>query len=117
VVKDQGLAVGYIKRFSELYRRILKTGNRNFISLHEEMLVVNNYLYLQKMAFGDKLIVQIDTSSGTEPQSSLYIPPFSLQMIIENAIKHNTITRSRKLNIHIYIQDELITITNNLQRK
>jgi hypothetical protein len=114
VTKNQPLAVEYIERFSELYRMVLKTENQPLVALNEEMQVVNNYLYLQKIEFGDKLGVDIDNFAEA---TLLYVPPFAVQIVVENVIKHNIITRLRNLSIHMSTEGDWIVIRNNLQKK
>jgi two-component system LytT family sensor kinase len=104
----------YVERFSAFYRTILKTGNHALISLHDEMGIVRNYLYLQKMRFENNLISSIHIVSD---QQRVFVPPLAIQMLVENAIKHNTITGSRNLCIDIYADDGFIIVKNNLQKK
>ncbi len=108
------LALEFIERFSELYRVILQTENLKLVTLKDEMRVVENYLYLQKVRFEDNLILNLDVGSKMYKYS---VPPFCIQMVVENAIKHNTISDNRKLTIELHIEDDSIVIQNNLQKK
>jgi sensor histidine kinase YesM len=114
VMQDRQLATEYIGRFSELYRRILNTENKSLITLKEEMEVIDYYLYIEKMRFEDKLLVNINI----EPEMLEYlVPPFCIQMMVENAIKHNSITRMKPLTLNIYTKDTKIYIVNTFQKK
>jgi tetratricopeptide (TPR) repeat protein len=114
VRNDPDTAVEYIGRFSELYRAILKTEHQNLIPLSEEIQVTDHYLYLQKMRFKEKLQV----NQRIEQESlNMYLPPFALQLVIENAIKHNSITRLRPLTLNIYTEENKLVVINNLQKK
>ncbi len=114
VKKDQQQAIEYIEHFSALYRTILKTGDQFIVSLAEELVLVNNYIYLQKMQFGNKLITNFDIKIDSQKN---FVPQFAIQMIVENAIKHNAITRLRNLKINIETDGQSIIISNNLQKK
>lgn len=113
VVSDPDASLEFIERFSELYRMILETGDQRLISLKQEMVVVDHYLYLQKVRFGKNIIVDMPFG-GTNDQ---FLPPFSIQMVIENAIKHNIISSDEKLKIKISIDHDEVIIRNNLQKK
>lgn len=98
--------------FSKIFRNTLELKERHLISLEEELQQVNSYLYLQKMRFDDSLEVIIDITAGSLKK---YIPPFSLQMVVENAIKHNIITKSEPLRISVKDDGDMLVIANNLQ--
>ena len=105
-------AVSFVEQLSDFYRKILQYREQKLISLKEELSLVTSFSYLLKERFGESLqiIVDIDNENG-------YIIPFSLQMLLENAVKHNIISIDKRLTIHILKKDGFITITNNLQPK
>lgn len=108
------LAMEFIERFSELYRSILRTESLSLVALKEEMKTVENYLYLQKVRFEDNLVLDIQTN----PALNFYkVPPFSVQMVVENAIKHNVLSDSRKLVIRIRTENDSLVVENNLQKR
>lgn len=98
--------------FAKIFRNTLKLKDRHLITIDEEMQHVNDYLYLQKIRFGDSLIIVTSLSGDIFKQ---YLPPFSLQMVIENAIKHNVISEVEPLTITITNTVNALTISNNLQ--
>lgn len=112
VYEDQDKAAKFIKQLSEVYRYVLDTRDREVVSLEEEMKFLNSYLYLQQIRFGHKLKVEILLNG----QQSM-VAPLALQMLIENAIKHNIVSEEIPLNIRIYSDPNWITIENDLQRK
>jgi tetratricopeptide (TPR) repeat protein len=114
IAKDKDMAQEFIDKFSSLYRMILETGDHKLISLKEEMKVVEHYLYLQKVRFGNNLIIEVNVNKDPE---QYVIPPFAIQMLVENSIKHNIISRLRKLTISIYTEEEVLIVKNNLQPK
>lgn len=112
---DANASVEFVKQFSNVYRYILKSDEKELILLREEIDFIQSYLYLLKTRFDSGLSIDI-----TIPESSLscYILPVSLQMLVENAVKHNIISKSKPLHIEILSTDnQSITVRNNLQRK
>ena len=93
---------------------MLELKDRHLIKLHEELQHVNNYLYLQKMRFGDSLVVNTSIPAG---RLNDYLPHFSLQMVVENAIKHNVATQAQPLNITISVEGKYLKVANNLQQR
>jgi LytS/YehU family sensor histidine kinase len=75
---------------------------------------INKYIYLQKMRFENHLLIHVNIPLN---QHHFFVPPFVLQMMIENAIKHNIITPSENLTIRIFTQGQWIVVENNLQKK
>lgn len=108
-------AVNYVEKLSDFYRSILQYRDKKVIPLAEELTVVQNYLYLLKERFGDKLKISINTN---EKERESFVPPLSIQMLVENAIKHNVVSSHRPLHIKIDQQKggQLI-IRNTLQPK
>jgi sensor histidine kinase YesM len=112
IIKDQLKAIDYVQKFSELYRNILKTDEQRLVSVATELNMVEQYLELQKIRFKQNLIIQIDLKVKDQ-----FVPPFSLQMVVENAIKHNIISEDDALYISIYQDNDYIVVKNNLQKK
>ncbi|MEN3324619.1 histidine kinase [Mariniflexile soesokkakense] len=109
---DKEKALRFTKEFSKIFRNTLELKKKNLITLKEELEHVNSYLYLQKMRFDSNLKINISIDSE---YFNDYLPPFSLQMVIENAIKHNIITVESPLHIEINAKDSFLVVTNNLQ--
>ncbi len=114
VRESEELALKYIQSFSSLYRSILETSEVKLFELRNEIKIVEHYLLLQQMEYEDNLIVNIRIPSKVE---TCLMPPFSIQMAVENAIKHNIITSKDKLFINIYVEEEAIVIENSFQKK
>ncbi len=108
-------AVDYVGKTSDFLRSILSMKDKEVISLEEEMKIIQTFYHLQKERFADNLnlTVQLTPESLTGN-----IPPLSLQMLVENAIKHNIISSGNPLSITIsdHTQNS-IRVTNNLQKK
>lgn len=114
IVKGRESALFFVENFSELYRRILNTSEQQLISLEEELEIVKRYLFLQQIEFGKNLCVKTEISPSFRQKK---IPPFALQMVVENAIKHNVISSRQNLHINISTSEKRIVVENTLQLK
>ncbi len=114
VYENQDMAADFIRKLSKVYRYVLDNQAKEVVSLEIELAFVNSYLFLQRIRFDDKLKVNIDIT-GFEQKM---IPPIALQMLFENAIKHNTIAEEEPLTIEVYVENsDTLIIKNNLQKK
>lgn len=111
VYEDPDRAVKFIKQLSEVYRYVLDTRNREVVDLAEELHFIDSYLFLQTIRFGDNLRITIKTSGQGK------VAPLALQLLIENAIKHNIVSAEAPLTISISEDADFITVENNLQKK
>ncbi|RYY37828.1 MAG: histidine kinase [Sphingobacteriaceae bacterium] len=107
-------AVNFILKLSNFYRFTLESRKLDLIHLHEEMEIVNAYLFLQKARFDGGFTF---TSKLTDRTLKTLVPPFTLQLLIENCIKHNVVSLSRPLHISIYENGEHLVVENVLQIK
>lgn len=114
-VEDNKTASTYIQNLSDFLRYTLKTKDSEIKLLRNEIKLVEKYYFLQKSRFGKNLVVDIDVP---EKYYHYSLPPLSLQILVENAIKHNIISIKKPLNIKIFIKNnKYIVVENNLQRK
>jgi ligand-binding sensor domain-containing protein len=104
-----------IKHLSQFYRKMTAYSQKDLITLNEELELLNSYLYIQQKRYGQALQVSINVEA--ELKSSAYIPPLVLQLLAENAIKHNTISKYKPLLISINIEDGDVVILNNINKK
>ncbi|KQS33932.1 sensor histidine kinase [Dyadobacter sp. Leaf189] len=113
--QDTNASIEFVKQFSNVYRYILKSDESELTHLRDEIGFINSYLYLLKTRFDSGLSIDINISEGC---LSAYILPVSLQMLVENAVKHNIVSKSKPLHIEILCLDnDSITVRNNLQKK
>lgn len=103
----------FVKKLAEVYRYLLTTHDRQTVPLAEELRFTEAYLYLEDIRFGDAL--QVCISRNCDMRERMEVIPASLQMLVENAIKHNIATTKSPLAIRIVIGQDGITISNNLQ--
>ncbi|MEO9483638.1 MAG: histidine kinase [Ekhidna sp.] len=115
IPENADAAVSFTEKLSEVYRYILQNKDRELVSLSEEIDFVKSYLFLLRMRYPDNLSVDFKIDSKYH---DLTIPPLTLQMLAENAIKHNVVSKAKPLHIDIYIENgKSVVVKNNLQRK
>ena len=114
VEENPELAVAYIEKLSDFYRSILQYRDKELISLQEEIDIIKNYDFLLKKRFGDSFNLHIHTNGQTA-----YIVPLTLQLLIENAVKHNIVSKAKPLHITIDMDEpnNYIVVSNNIQKK
>jgi len=106
-------AIDFVKKLSEVYRYVLDQKNHELVALESELKFVESYIYLHKIRFGKNLEVQVNL----DPKNFKVIP-LSVQLLVENAIKHNEISDQKPLLIRLYSKDnEYLTVENQLQKK
>jgi len=112
--EDTELAERFVKQLSLVYRYVLETRTKEVVTVAEELAVLESFIFLEKIRFGENLSITIDIM---EEDKSKLILPLVLQMLLENAIKHNTISQEKPLNIHLYRENNYVVVENNLQQK
>lgn len=115
VYEDREKAVGFIRELSDVYRYVLDNRSRETTTLSEEVKFIRSFVYLYQLRFDNKLNVEfaIDDSDLGK-----LIAPMTLQLLVENAVKHNVISARKPLTIRISTDEgEYLTVRNNLQKK
>lgn len=110
--KKDGLK--FVDDLSSVYRYILESDKHELVKLESELKFLKSYIYMLKKRFHEKLKISIDLP---KPLLSSMIPPMVLQILVENAIKHNEIIQSEPLEIIIYSKAKYIIVKNNLREK
>ncbi|MDN5215605.1 histidine kinase [Fulvivirgaceae bacterium BMA12] len=114
IYHDQDTAAKFVKQLSVVYRYVLEQQEKEVVPLEDELTFVKSYLFLEKIRYGDNLQVHY----SVDINALLTVPPMSIQMLVENAIKHNIISREEPLTIDIRLEgSEYIVVSNNLQKK
>lgn len=113
VYEDADRSAAFIQKLSKIYRYVLDVQQEDWVPLQKELDFARNYLELQKIRFEQNLQFFIP-----EPKEDLFcIPPLSLQLLLENAVKHNVASIERPLVIHIEKKGDELWISNSLQPK
>lgn len=114
ISEDRDLAQSFIEHLSKVYRYMIMNIHYNVISLQKELKFIQSYIYLIKIRHGDNVIITIDIPEALLDKQ---IPPITLQLLVENAIKHNIASASQPLHVSIYTEDSArLVVSNNLQR-
>lgn len=113
VYTDQDQAVKFIKQLSEVYRYVLEHKENELVPLADEISFSEKYVFLQKIRHEKSLNVSFSISRT----NGRYVVPVSLQILIENAIKHNIVSEEDPLFIEVFDTEDTIVIKNNLQPK
>jgi len=112
--QDKDIATEYVENLAEYFRNILTFKNIDLIPMSEELALMETYYYLQQKRYGENL--KLDLELDKKATDSL-IPPLTLQILLENALKHNEVSSRRPLTIKILSSDDTIVVENNLQLK
>ncbi|GAB3507256.1 sensor histidine kinase [Emticicia fontis] len=114
IQENPTLARDFLQQLSKVFRYVLKNKEKGLVSLETELTFIKHYINLLKTRFGESLRVDFDIAEDT---LDLQITPVTLQILIENAIKHNIINESNPLTIHIKSEGDTLVIENNIQKK
>src|SRR4030095_5336548 len=108
------LAVDFVQQLSKVYRHVLEVQDAQSILLKDELDVLKAYAFLLRTRFGNNLDIEINV-----PEEKLHkkVVPLSLQILMENAIKHNIVSSDKPLKIAVYALNGKLVVSNNLQMK
>jgi len=107
-------AVDFVQQLSKVYRHILEVQDEQSIPLKDELDVMKAYTFLLQTRFGENLDITIDVP---EEKMKKRIVPLSLQILMENAIKHNIVSADKPLRIDVFAENGKLVVSNNLQKK
>jgi sensor histidine kinase YesM len=113
VYEDADQANAFIEKLSGIYRYVLDVQYEELIPLERELAFAKNYLELQKLRFGDKLKYEVNVSD----QIKYNLPPLTLQLLLENAVKHNAATKKKPLHITILQEVDQLKISNTMSAR
>jgi len=113
---DPAMAVGYVEQLAEFFQNILTYRDKDVITLEDEITVLQTYFYLQQKRYGDNLKLNINLSE--EAKKTSFIPPLTLQLLLENAIKHNAVSKEKILAVDLFTEDgNRLILKNNINPK
>ncbi|HET9056176.1 MAG TPA: histidine kinase [Chitinophagaceae bacterium] len=116
IKQDEEKSLVFTQKLSEIYRFFLATQKEPFISLKDELKIVDDYFYLISARFGQAFKLNVETEPDLET-SKLYIIPGTLQSLIENVVKHNIADEKSPIEIDIIIQNDSLKVLNKIARK
>ncbi|MEC3875329.1 sensor histidine kinase [Chryseobacterium salviniae] len=112
ILKDQQLGFEYTENFAKVYRYLLINSKKQLISLRDELRFLQSYLFLLKHRIGNGVIFEIQVDAKN---LDLKLAPLTLQLLVENAIKHNRIAKENPLIIKISVNESAeLTVENNI---
>lgn len=114
VHKDADIAEQFINQLSKVYRYILESRSQEIIGLDEEMRNLEAYVFLMKIRFGGNFKFDNQLTNNILGKK---VAPLTLQMLVENALKHNEISKLNPLSISVFLEGDFIVVQNNLQLK
>ena len=112
IVEDTALAEKFLDNLSKVYRYVIQNLKRDTVSIEEEIAFLHSYIYLIKMRYEDAVCINIDE---TLKQIDGQIPPVCLQLLVENAIKHNRTSARHPLSIRVFREENDIVVENDLR--
>ncbi len=115
IEEDRAMAVDFVQELSRVYRYLLVIRDKRLVELSRELAFIESYAYLVSKRYESSVSIRIDIGRKYLDRR---LPPLSLQLLLENALKHNVISARRPLTVEIYVEnDSRIVVRNNLQVK
>ena len=114
IYRDISLSDKFIRKFSEVFRYVLELNNQELVTLKREVEFINSYFFLQKIRHEEAISLSIKISAEDLDKM---IPPMALQIVVENAFKHNMISTSSPLHIELYTCNHKLIVRNNYQAR
>lgn len=114
IEENQATATEFVQQLAGVYRYVLTQKDKDLVTLRDELNFVTSYIYLNQIRFGDNLKIEMQVDPMLLEKKLVTL---SLQMLIENAIKHNIISTQYPLTIRIETNENQVVVSNNLQRK
>lgn len=115
VYSNQDGAVEFIRKLADVYRYVLDHQFDEVVELETELKFVESFIYLNKIRFGENLNVSIKGRDFVTNQDR--VPPVAIQMLLENAFKHNVVSKDQNFEVEILIDSEYVVVSNNINRK
>lgn len=112
IYQDVDKADKFILRLSNIYRYILDIQTVEVVTIETELALINDFLYLNNIRFDGQIVSNVDIEDKEQ-----YVVPMAIQLLYENAIKHNVVSSESQLTIEVFVKDDYLHVRNNLQRK
>jgi len=114
ITENPVLASQFLQQMSKVYRYVLQNKEKSFVSLHTELEFIRNYVFLAETRFEGALKIKFDISKEALESA---IVPVTLQVLIENAMKHNIIDKDKPLSVEVFSSGDYLVVSNNLQKR
>lgn len=114
LVRDNEQASQFVRKLSHMYRYILQSGDTNLVPLSDELKFLASYTYLIKTRYRERFSIDIRIDPGLMTET---LPPLALQILVENAVKHNEISGSNPLRVEIYNEGDTLYVSNPIRER
>lgn len=112
---DPKRAVQYVEHMADFFRSIVTYREKDIITLGEEISIIKDYLFIQKKRYGNAF--QVHISVNAEEEKRYYLAPLTLQLLAENAIKHNSVLKEKPLLLEVFVEADQLVVRNNISPK
>ncbi|MBK8700796.1 MAG: histidine kinase [Saprospiraceae bacterium] len=116
IEEDPQRGIRFTENLTDFFRSLSQMGNKELVTLTEELSLLTSYRNILKERFGQNLVVFIHEEVH-QRAGDILIPPMTLQMIVENAVKHNEVSRQKPLQVDIAIKGEYLIVSNQKNLK
>ncbi|WP_420388557.1 sensor histidine kinase [Roseivirga sp.] len=110
VYRDPNTAENFIRNLAETFNYVLNTREVQLVSLEEEIEALKDYAYLLTIRYADAITLNIEVDQSLMKRP---VPPLTLQLLVENAVKHNVVSLDQPLKIHVRASEEQLIVLNN----
>jgi two-component system, LytTR family, sensor kinase len=114
VYENQDTAAKYIRELSKVYRYVLENKENELVLLKDDLEFVKSYVYLFELRFANMISFDFDISENSQQK---LIAPMTIQLLIENAVKHNIISKKKNFTVKIFTENDFLVVSNKLQKK
>jgi ligand-binding sensor domain-containing protein/uncharacterized membrane-anchored protein YhcB (DUF1043 family) len=115
IEEDPKRAVQYVEHMADFFRNIVTYREKDVISLKEEISIIKDYLFIQEKRYGCAFKTNIVVSE--KEQEKYFLAPLTLQLLAENAIKHNSILKEKPLLLEVFVEADQLIVRNNINPK
>ena len=112
--EDRDLASDFVTRLATCYRYILDNREEDLVSLDKELQFLDSFIFMMKVRHDGAIYINTDINTVTK---SVLIPTLSLQMLVENALKHNYYSKEQPITIDINVKDNRLVVKNNIRKR
>ena len=112
LVRDNKEATTFVNKLSFMYRYILQSGQQDVVTLKDELKFLDSYIFLIKTRYRDRIHIDIDIP---ESHHSVPIPSLALQILVENAVKHNEISSEHPLTVKVFVEADALVVENPIR--
>jgi sensor histidine kinase YesM len=114
IQNNQDKAVDYVNNMSDVFRYVLESSKKEQVTVDEEIRYLQAYIQMLKGRFGEKLQFKVEIAPDF---LQFLLPPMAMQILVENAVKHNVVSQKQPLRIRIFTEGPLLTVSNTIQEK